>query len=35
MLKVREHAVFKRDGLDILCEVPISFTQAALGARSR
>jgi molecular chaperone DnaJ len=28
---VREHAVFKRDGLDIYCEVPISFTAAALG----
>lgn len=32
VLMVHEHAVFKRDGLDILCEVPISFTQAALGA---
>jgi len=28
---VREHEFFKRDGQDIFCEVPISFTQAALG----
>ncbi|MDH7569423.1 MAG: molecular chaperone DnaJ [Armatimonadota bacterium] len=30
---VREHPVFRREGLDIYCEVPISFSQAALGAR--
>lgn len=29
---VREHEIFKRDGSDIYCEVPISYTQAALGA---
>ena len=28
---VREHPVFRRDGNDIVCEFPISFTQAALG----
>lgn len=28
---VRDHPVFRREGLTILCEVPISFTQAALG----
>jgi molecular chaperone DnaJ len=28
---VREHAIFKRDGTDLYCEVPISFTTAALG----
>jgi len=29
---IREHPVFTRDGVDVLCEVPISFSQAALGA---
>ena len=29
---LREHPIFTRDGVDVLCEVPISFTQAALGA---
>ena len=32
-LRVRSHSIFKRDGNNIICEVPISFTQAALGAR--
>jgi molecular chaperone DnaJ len=32
VLAVREHPLFLRDGRDILCEMPISFTQAALGA---
>ncbi|RJX22856.1 MAG: molecular chaperone DnaJ [Ammonifex sp.] len=31
-LRVRPDPVFARDGDNILCEVPISFTQAALGA---
>ena len=31
-VNVRPHAVFERDGYDIYCEVPISFTEAALGA---
>jgi molecular chaperone DnaJ len=30
-LTVEDHALFKREGQDIVCEVPISFTQAALG----
>ncbi len=30
-INVREHAIFKRDGNDLFCEVPISFTTAALG----
>ena len=30
---VKEHALFARDGNDILCEVPISFSDAALGAK--
>ncbi|MBR1408930.1 MAG: molecular chaperone DnaJ [Clostridia bacterium] len=28
---VRPHKIFKRDRFDLYCEVPISFTQAALG----
>jgi molecular chaperone DnaJ len=34
VLHVTEHDVFKREGDDLLCEVPISFTQAALGAET-
>jgi molecular chaperone DnaJ len=29
---VKHHPLFERKGADILCEVPISFPQAALGA---
>ena len=29
---VRRHPFFRRERMDILCEVPISFTQAALGS---
>ncbi|WP_413285024.1 molecular chaperone DnaJ [Vibrio sp. MA40-2] len=28
---VREHNIFERDGNNLFCEVPVSFTQAALG----
>jgi molecular chaperone DnaJ len=28
---VRQHNIFRRDGKDLWCEVPISYTQAALG----
>lgn len=31
IIHVRKHAVFSRDGDDIVVEVPISFAQAALG----
>jgi len=31
-LTVDEHPLFKRDGQDIVCDVPISFAQATLGA---
>lgn len=31
-ITVRPHPVFERDGSDVYCEVPISFTEAALGA---
>ena len=30
-VNVKEHRIFKRDGKDLYCEVPISFTDAALG----
>jgi len=30
-MNVREHEVFVRDGDNLYCEVPISFTDAALG----
>ncbi len=29
---VQKHKLFRRDGANVLCEMPISFTQAALGA---
>lgn len=29
---IKPHAIFQRDGVNVLCELPISFTQAALGA---
>lgn len=30
-IHVKPHKVFKRDGDDLICEMPISFAQAALG----
>lgn len=32
VIKVAPHPLFTREGQDIICEVPISFVQAALGA---
>jgi molecular chaperone DnaJ len=32
VVHVREHPIFVREENEVLCEVPISFTQAALGA---
>ncbi|HVJ65505.1 MAG TPA: molecular chaperone DnaJ [Bdellovibrionota bacterium] len=32
VVEVAAHSIFERDGFDILCDVPISFPQAALGA---
>ena len=29
---IRPHPLFTREGSDVICEIPISFTQAALGA---
>ncbi|MGN0613981.1 MAG: molecular chaperone DnaJ [Porcipelethomonas sp.] len=31
MVSVRPHALFERDGSDIHCEIPITYTQAVLG----
>ena len=28
---IKRHPIFQRNGMDVYCEVPISFTQAALG----
>jgi molecular chaperone DnaJ len=33
VIHVREHPIFVREGDEVLCEVPISFTQAALGSQ--
>jgi molecular chaperone DnaJ len=30
--RVKPHRLFKRDGLNLFCEIPISFVQAVLGA---
>jgi molecular chaperone DnaJ len=30
-VRVREHNLFQRDGDDLICQVPITFSQAALG----
>lgn len=32
VIQVEPHPLFVRDGVDIICEVPVSFVQAALGA---
>ncbi|MFQ5835006.1 MAG: molecular chaperone DnaJ [bacterium] len=32
-LRVKPHPIFERDGNNIICEVPISFAQAALGGK--
>jgi molecular chaperone DnaJ len=31
LLRVREHPFFHRDGLDVQCRFPVTFTQAVLG----
>ena len=33
VVRVRPHPLFSRQGFDVLCEVPVSFSQAALGAQ--
>jgi molecular chaperone DnaJ len=32
VLFIKPHDIFKRDGDDLICEVPVSFVQATLGA---
>ncbi|MBR5529784.1 MAG: molecular chaperone DnaJ [Oscillospiraceae bacterium] len=31
-VSIRRHPIFQRNGMDVICEIPITFTQAALGA---
>ncbi len=33
VVQVREHPIFRREETEVLCELPVSFTQAALGAQ--
>jgi len=32
VIEVQEHPLFSREGMTIICEIPLSFPQAALGA---
>jgi molecular chaperone DnaJ len=32
LIRVREHPLFQRHGRDLVCQIPISYAQAALGA---
>ena len=32
VVTVRNHSIFKRNGENVLCDIPITFTQAVLGA---
>ena len=32
VIQVRDHPIFRREETEVVCEMPISFTQAALGA---
>ncbi len=32
VISTKEHAIFSRQGKDVICEVPVSFTQLALGS---
>ena len=31
-VSIKPHKIFQREGMNVICEMPISFTQAALGA---
>ena len=32
LINVLDHPIFERDGYDVYCQVPVSFTQASLGS---
>jgi molecular chaperone DnaJ len=32
LIRVKNHDIFERDGFEVYCEVPISFSQSALGS---
>lgn len=32
IVRVREHALYRREGNDVWCDIPVSFAQAALGS---
>lgn len=32
-INIKPHPIFQRDGINVYCELPITFTQAALGAK--
>ena len=32
VIRAQEHSFFRRDGANLFCEMPVAFTQAALGA---
>jgi len=32
IIRIKKHAIFKREGDHVLCDIPITFTQATLGA---
>lgn len=32
-INIEQHEIFERDGFDVFCRVPVSFSQAALGAK--
>ena len=32
-VSVRQHPIFERDGYDIYCEIPVTFSEATLGAK--
>jgi molecular chaperone DnaJ len=33
VVQVREHPIFRREDVDVICDLPITFTQAALGSQ--
>lgn len=32
-INIKSHPIFQRDGINVYCEIPITFVQAALGAK--